>query len=69
MEKSRRLQTTTRSFRYMFGKLIVKLPNNLSTGDPKKKKALIKSWVIENIPWNTKWEGLNSRSSTSEESD
>ena len=68
-EKSRRLQVTTRSFRFMFGKLLVKLPSNLSTGDPRKKKALIKNWIIENIPWDSKWEGLNSANSSSEESE
>ena len=67
-EKSRKLQITTRSFRYVFGKLITKLPPNICIGNPRKKKHLIRNWVEKNIPRFEKWEGFDGLS-VPEESD
>ena len=58
-EKSRRLQTTSRSFCYVFGKLLSRIPNNLAEENPRKNKAKIKEWILSNIPRFEKWEGLN----------
>ena len=65
-EKPRRLQLTSRSYRYVFGKLLSRLPDNISAGDPQKNKLLIRDWVRKNIPWDKKWEGLESASSSSD---
>ena len=67
-EKSRKLQITTRSFRYVFGKLLTKLPPNICIGNPRKKKHLIRNWVEKNIPRFEKWEGFDGLSMP-EESD
>ena len=53
--KERRLVTTKRSFRYMFGELANRLPANLKEGDPQKMKKEIKAWVRDNIPVEKKW--------------
>ena len=68
-EKTRKLQITSRSFRFVFGKLMSKLPVHLTDGDPKKKKVLLKDWILNNIPWNDKWEYLNQECCSSDESD
>ena len=52
---TRRLKTTQRSFRFMFGELRHKLPPHLKEGDPKLKKSMIKEWVSKNIPTDRKW--------------
>ena len=67
--KARRLKITSRSFRFVFGKLMSKIPNEFTVGDPKKKKKAIKDWVRQNIPWNEKWEELNVGFPNSDESD
>ena len=67
--KARRLRITSRSFRFVFGKLLSKIPNNFTACDPQKKKKDIKDWVFRNIPWNEKWEGLSDEFPLSEESD
>ena len=36
-EKTRKLQTTRRSFRYVFGKVKMKLPASLASGNPRRK--------------------------------
>ena len=53
--KNRRLKTTERSFRHMFGILLSKLPTNLKEGDPSKMKHQLKIWVQQNIPMEQKW--------------
>ena len=68
-DKIRRLQITTRSFRFVFGKLILRLPVELASGDPRKKKKLISNWIRENIPWDKKWDGLDEALNESEDSD
>ena len=67
-EKPRKLLTTTRSFRYVLGKILPKLPVNIRNGNPRKNKKLIKNWVVDNIPRCEKWQGLDGVSA-SEESD
>ena len=53
--KMRRLKTTQRSFRYMFGEIVNRLPLHIKEGDPKLTKHLIKDWVRDNIPFDRKW--------------
>ena len=67
--KVRRLKITSRSFRFVFGKLMSKIPDNFKIGDPLKKKKAIKDWVFQNIPWNEKWTGLNGEYPHSEDSE
>ena len=68
-EKERKLQITSRSFRFVFGKLLSRIPNNLACGDPRKKRQLIKDWILQNIPWNEeKFDGLADESLPADES-
>ena len=48
---SRRLQTTSRSFRFFFSKMVAQLPNSLLSKDPKKSKGEIKEWILHNMAW------------------
>ena len=57
-EPVRRLQLTTRSFRFYFSKLYQRIPDSILMKDPKKNKSEIKKWIYRNIPWNEKWEGI-----------
>ena len=57
-EKIRRLATTKNSFGFLFERMFSKLPDSLTTIDPRKKKAEVKRWILMNIPWNRKWEAL-----------
>ena len=52
---NRRLRTTERSFHYMFGTLLDRIPDDLKDGDPNEKKMLLKQWVRENVPHDHKW--------------
>ena len=65
----RRLKTTKRSPRFFFGKMLCQLPNSLLVKEPRKNKTEIKNWIINNIPYNEKWEGLKDLSEGSEESE
>ena len=57
-EPTRRLQTTTRSFRFYFGKLLQRIPDSFLSKDPRKNKLEIKKWIYSNIPWDEKWKEL-----------
>lgn len=57
-EKIRRLATTKNSFGFFFERMFSKLPDSLTTIDPRKKKAEVKRWILMNISWNRKWEAL-----------
>ena len=46
----------------------MKLTASLASGNPRKKKHLVREWVVNNIPWFEKWEALDELS-LSEESD
>ena len=68
-ETTRRLKTTSRSFRFFFGKMFGRLPNSILTKDPRKNKAEVKKWILHNIPWNERWEGLGGIDGNLEDSD
>ena len=57
-EVPRKLKTTTKSYRYVLGKMMARLPPRLLSVDPRKNKKEIKQWIVNNIPVKEKWEGL-----------
>ena len=65
--KPRNLQTTTKSFRFYFGKMLLRIPRSLKTRDPRRNKTEIKKWITSNIPWDKKWTALDD--TVSDESD
>ena len=65
--KKRRLKTTERSFRHMFGILLSKLLTNLKDGDPTKMKHQLKIWVQQNIPMEQKWNSVDDGDQEDEE--
>ena len=66
-DKHRKLQSTKKSFRYFFSKMLIRLPETLRSKDPRKNKAEIKKWIILNIPWDEKWNALGETSEDSED--
>ena len=56
--KSRKLHITTKSFRFYFGRMLARLPVRLIMKYPRRNKSEVKKWIISNIPWDMKWEGL-----------
>ena len=52
----RRLLTTKRSFRFMFGELLEKIPQEIRTENPKKINKSLKNWIKENIPEESRWD-------------
>ena len=57
-EVPRKLKTTTKSYWYVLGKMMARLPPRLLSVDPRKNKKEIKQWIVNNIPVKEKWEGL-----------
>ena len=66
-EISRKLKTTTKSYRYFLGKMMVRLPARLLQVDPRKNKSEIKRWILNNIPPKERWEGLGECTEDSDE--
>ena len=65
-EKTRKLQITMKSFRFIFGRMTARLPADMFTKDPRKNKADIKRWILATIPWDEKWEGLGDNADDTE---
>ena len=61
--KARNLHITSKSFRFCFCRMLVILPADLMTKDPRKNKSELKKWIHSNIPWDKKWDGLGDQSS------
>ena len=67
----RRLLTTKRSFRFMFGELLEKIPQEIRTENPKKINKSLKNWIKENIPEESRWDMIedNGDGDTDEDGD
>ena len=66
-DKVRKLQTTKKSFRFILGKVIQRLPDYITSKDPKKNKTEIKKWIRANVPWDERWEALENSSNNQDE--
>ena len=68
-ETQRRLKTTKRSPRFFFAKMLSQIPHSLLVREPHKNKAEIKKWIVNNIPYDEKWKGLEDLEQDSQGSD